>query len=67
MADVITDLTDEQIRTTWQQDTPVTMAGDDDTTDTGDATDAADGADDDASDSGGDTDGTDGDADQSDS
>ena len=67
MADLITELSDEQIRTTWKQADPVTMAGDDDTTDPGDAHDPADGADDDASDSGADGDGTDNDADQSDS
>ena len=66
MADVITDLTDEQIQTTWKRDEPVTMAGDD-AADQTDPSDAADDADDDASDNGGDTDGTDGDADQTDS
>ncbi|HUF32434.1 MAG TPA: hypothetical protein VMN58_04400 [Acidimicrobiales bacterium] len=62
MADVITGLSDDDIRTEWQR---TTMAGgDDDATDTG-----ADGADtdDDASDTDDDDDASDSDADQTDS
>jgi hypothetical protein len=60
MADVITDLTDDDIETTWRG-AEVLANGDDDATDPGDATDS----DDDASDS--DDDASDSDDDASDS
>lgn len=59
MTDLVTDLTDEDIRTEWTA-ADVVAQGDDDATDPGDATDSDDDgtdADDDASD--GDADGTD--------
>jgi hypothetical protein len=59
MTDLVTDLTDEDIRTEWTAADPLAQ-GDDDATDPGDATDGDDDgtdADDDASD--GDADGTD--------
>ena len=59
MTDLVTDLTDEDIRTEWTA-SDVPAEGDDDATDPGDATDGDDDAtdgDDDASDS--DADGTD--------
>lgn len=59
--DVITDLTDADIETTWKQTVPA-MEGDDDATDTAegddDATDTGEG-DDDATDADGDADATD--------
>ena len=61
MANVITDLTDADILTTWKRSAP-RMEGDDDATDAGegddDATDAGEG-DDDATDADGDADATD--------
>jgi hypothetical protein len=62
MADVITDLTDEDIRTEWLRNEPRLETSDDDATDTDD--DATD-SDDDASDA--DDDASDSDADQADS
>lgn len=59
--DVITDLTDDDIETTWKESTVATMEGDDDATDPGDATDG----DDDGTDADDDT--TDSDADATDS
>jgi hypothetical protein len=59
MADLITDLTDESIRTVWPQ-SPQMATGDDDTTDEGSPAsddDSTDGTDDDATDA--DQDGTD--------
>jgi hypothetical protein len=59
MTDLVTDLSDDDIRTEWTS-AEVTAQGDDDATDPGDATDSDDDgtdADDDASD--GDADGTD--------
>jgi hypothetical protein len=60
MTDLVTDLTDEDIRTTFTASDVPAQAGDDDATDPGDATDGDDDgtdADDDATD--GDADGTD--------
>lgn len=61
MTDLVTDLTDDDIRTTWSSPSTFTAAGDDDATDPGDAVDSDDDgsdADDDATDPG-DADGTD--------
>lgn len=64
---LITDLTDDDIRTVWPSRAEVTMAGDDDATDAdgtdGDSTDDTDG---DGDSDGTDADGTDGDSDGTD-